>query len=837
MLLGCKTTMPLSYRLATIIVLFLGVTEGKAFSLPATSSVYGIEIKKDTGKVKKDTAKAAAMPAPPKPFVFKPILGLGTGMFSYFGAVTSMHSQLQNPMTSRLGYELTYAQKLTPIIEFNLYAVFGKLSVNERSTSVNWNFLSEIRGGGLHLLFKILPKQDVTPYILTGVESFEFLSKTDMYDQYGNKYYYWNDGSIRNIAQSAPNAAAATTIYRDYSYESDMRELNIGNTGKYSLQTFTIPFGLGFMFHIGKRADLLLGSTLHYTFTNHIDGYGDSIKSKRNDMFLMTSVSLRVDISNHKKNKEDDNGAYLPETLEGVDFAALQNDDYDRDGVRDWDDSCPGTPKGIPVDVKGCPLDKDHDGVPDYLDKQENSAPGAIVDMNGVALTDSAILMQYLMFEDTTGAFAQIEVQNTINAPPGSAGKNVHYTIQLGRFKKGIPPDVMDKLLSIPDVKSITLPDSSTMYTVGSYNDFSVAQMRQQQLINDGLPDAKVVYKKGKEYVEAKSPVEGSAPANNVPVNGNNPPNNNVPNNGNNPGNNNVPVNGNNPPNNNIPNNGNNPGNNNVPVNGNNPPNNNVPNNGNNPGNNNVPNNGNNPGNNNVPVNGNNPPNNSNNPGNNNVPVNGNNPPNNGNPQANNFPSQGNMVYRIQLGAYSHKLSRDVFSNVDNLVEVKTENGFYTYSAGSYTNYMDAVNYKTQLMTQGFPDAFIKAYKGGKRIPLKDAGATYIQPTKEDLNEQVTHESNTLDKSQITFKVQVGVFRGSLPEDKAARFKSMTDLTTDRDSSGLTHYLVGSYTDFETAKKMRDKLASEPVLKDCFIVSYFKDKPIPLDQALSIMKK
>jgi SPOR domain len=195
------------------------------------------------------------------------------------------------------------------------------------------------------------------------------------------------------------------------------------------------------------------------------------------------------------------------------------------------------------------------------------------------------------------------------------------------------------------------------------------------------------------------------------------------------------------------------------------------------------------------------------------------------------------MVYRIQLGAYSHKLSRDLFSNIDNLVEVKTENGFYTYSAGSYTNYMDAVNYKTQLMTQGFPDAFIKAYKDGKRIPLKDAGATYIQPTKEDLNEQVTHETSTLDKTQITFKVQVGVFRGVPPDDMAARFKTLSDLTTDRDTTGLTHYLVGSYTDFESAKNVRDKLGAESVLKDCFVVAYFKDKPMPLDQALDIMKK
>jgi hypothetical protein len=738
--------MPQIRRIIPIIFLILAFYAGHSTVLPKGG--------KDSATAKKDTAHA------PDPFVLRPVLGIGTGLFSYFGNLDAIYGRVQNPMTSRIAYELTYAQRLTPVIELNLDALFGQVAVNRRTPALNWNFQSEIRGGGIHLLFKILPKQSLSPYILTGIESFEYLSKIDLYDQHGNKYYYWNDGTIRNVAQNSPLAASSTIVYRDYSYESDIRAMNINNAGKYSLQTYAVPLGVGFMFKVGKRTDFLIGSTLHYTFTNHIDGYGDSIKSKKNDMFIMSSITLRFDISRKRKNADTSKGGYLPESLEGVDFVALMNDDYDHDGVRDWDDSCAGTPKGVKVDAKGCPLDSDHDGVPDYLDKEENTGKGSLTDGRGVALTDSAIRMQYLMFMDTTGEFAQIEVQNTIASAPGSVGKNVNYTIQLGRFTKGIPPDIMDKLLSIPDVKSTTMPDSSSVYTVGSYNDFSVAQMRQQQLLHDGIPDAKVVYRKGKDFIEAKEAVPGTTPNNNVPVTGNNLPKNN------------VPVTGNN-----------NPPNNNVPVTGNNSP------------------------------------------PNNNIPIN--NPPS----------TSGVMVYRIQLGAYSHKLSRDVFMNVDDIVEVKTENGFYTYSAGSFTNYQDAVNYKTQLMVEGFPDTFIKAYKDGKRIPLKNAGATFIQPTKEDMSEQVTHETNTLDKSQISFKVQVGVFRGAPPQDLANRFKTLADLSTDRDSTGMTHYLVGSYTDFDSAKNMRDKLAAEPLFKNAFVVAYFKDGPIPLSQALSILKQ
>ena len=42
--------------------------------------------------------------------------------------------------------------------------------------------------------------------------------------------------------------------------------------------------------------------------------------------------------------------------------------DADRDGVKDKYDMCLGTPRGVRVDVLGCPIDNDGDGVPDYLD-------------------------------------------------------------------------------------------------------------------------------------------------------------------------------------------------------------------------------------------------------------------------------------------------------------------------------------------------------------------------------------------------------------------------------------------------------------------------------------
>lgn len=44
---------------------------------------------------------------------------------------------------------------------------------------------------------------------------------------------------------------------------------------------------------------------------------------------------------------------------------------------------CPGTPKGVPVDKKGCALDSDGDGVADYKDACPGTPRGNVVDARG----------------------------------------------------------------------------------------------------------------------------------------------------------------------------------------------------------------------------------------------------------------------------------------------------------------------------------------------------------------------------------------------------------------------------------------------------------------------
>jgi hypothetical protein len=75
-----------------------------------------------------------------------------------------------------------------------------------------------------------------------------------------------------------------------------------------------------------------------------------------------------------------------------VQFASIDAEDEDGDGVIDlWDES-PGTPTGVKVDQKGRPLDKDNDGNYDYTDKELESAKNATVDLEGVTYTEDRLI-------------------------------------------------------------------------------------------------------------------------------------------------------------------------------------------------------------------------------------------------------------------------------------------------------------------------------------------------------------------------------------------------------------------------------------------------------------
>jgi hypothetical protein len=436
-------------------------------------------------------------------FILRPTLGLGTGVFSFYGDITNNYKGFHHGV-SRIGYDIRITNPLTDYLDLSFYTIFGTVSANERSATRNLNMWSQIRTGGVVLSYNfnhILPKKrKVEPYIYSGIESFEFLTKTDLYDKYGNFYYYWSDGSIRNIAEEAPNAYQAVEIFRDYVYETDVRESNLDGFGKYPERSWAIPVGIGINMHLNQRWKFRLGTSYHIAFTDRVDGITkESINARQGkkgtDKFVFTSFSINYDLQRLNNKKQINEFELEPDDNQILAF--IDTLDWDGDGVVNIKDSCAKTPSGVAVDAKGCPLDTDGDFVPDYRDDEVYTPKGNYVDTRGVTISEEEYLKRLACLHDTTGMCVIYEsVYNEISVVGKDGNKQIlsanlpkkdsRYVVIIGNEAKNVTASELHKYLGYKDFRTIESGDT-IYYVVGNYKTLEEAIARKNELTKEGI--------------------------------------------------------------------------------------------------------------------------------------------------------------------------------------------------------------------------------------------------------------------------------------------------------------------------------------------------------------
>jgi hypothetical protein len=656
-------------------------------------------------------------------FQLKPSFSLGTGMLGFYGDV-GYQSKYYSPLVSRIGYELRASSPITDWLEVGLFAIHGRLSTNEHGTGRNLNFESRITTGGVQFTYNfnqlLKPGHAVEPWVSVGFESLEFLSKTDLKDAQGRYYHYWSDGTIRDIAEDAPNASSAVVIPRDYTYESDVRESNLDGFGKYREQTWAVPVGVGVKFNLSHGFDARIGTTMHFAATDLIDGVTDqSVENRkgdgRNDRFLFTSFSVGYAISTKPKAKKW-KPTLSPEQMDAI---AL-NDDEDGDGVMDWNDLCPHTPAGTQVDAHGCPLDSDGDGVPDYLDDEPGTLAGAAVDEHGVTLSDDDILRGYLNYKDSgnvTMVSSRVESFGPVGKPsvkrPPIPIKRA-YVVKVGAQTEGISEEMIQRILSLPDVRTIERGDT-TYYVVGNYDALPDAIKRQLQMKGQGFDGTVMMEEDGKLM---DLPSGGITPREEEALN--------------------------------------------MLA-----------------------------------------------------------------PAAPEKPGQ--VVMRVQLGAFRHKLAENIFTKVPDLVTLKDKDGLTRYYTGSFTDINEAAKHKVNMLLDGFEGAFLVAFKDGKRVSITEAGAQLSGP--ENLNNVPVGSINT---EHLTFRVQVGTFVGNVPMETMSKYVDLGNVKPVT-SESATRYLYGSYPSRAAAEEARKELQNLG-FNDAFVVGELNGRIIQAEDADRLLK-
>ena len=192
------------------------------------------------------------------------------------------------------------------------------------------------------------------------------------------------------------------------------------------------------------------------------------------------------------------------------------------------------------------------------------------------------------------------------------------------------------------------------------------------------------------------------------------------------------------------------------------------------------------------------------------------------------------IVYRVQLGAFKNKISTSVFNTSAGVLELKTGESVFRYVTRGYKTIEEAASVRADLVVQGYSDAFVTAYKGGKRIPMNQTKATMDAGYKEDLREDRTF--NSIDKKLLAFKVQLGPLK-KLAQESAMdeKIKDLSNVEKQTTSSGSLRYTTGIFQGLEAAEKYRKELEDKG-FTDAFVIATFKNEVISIQEAMELLK-
>ena len=408
--------------------------------------------------------------------LYKPILSVGVGTLSFFGdigdTIPGKDRINRAPFQGGFSYTLRLVNPINDYLDVAFYAMLGSTSVNQTTESPlhptpnGLLFRSSIKSGGITFNYnfnQLLKKGHIVePYVHLGIESIEYNSEID------------TDGD--NIFDSDESI-----------FYGDNPPLNKYNDEKSNF-ALGIPFEIGAHVHIGNKIKFRVGSAIHFTSTDYIDGINNSGNFPLGfgkDNLLFTHIAIAYDF-NAKKEKPP-----LDPLMDEISMNLLLQDTIDSDGdsIVDHIDFCAKTPPNTPVDQFGCPLDDDIDGVINSKDKELLTFEGVIVNEDGVTMTEDDFMLAYRKYRDSTGEYSEwdtiynksysgplrskLTIDEIINANPTKdpvEKQEKELFIVVGSDVQGVSSEELWEKLADRDFQ-VKESGDSIMYVLGGYDE------------------------------------------------------------------------------------------------------------------------------------------------------------------------------------------------------------------------------------------------------------------------------------------------------------------------------------------------------------------------------
>ncbi len=206
------------------------------------------------------------------------------------------------------------------------------------------------------------------------------------------------------------------------------------------------------------------------------------------------------------------------------------------------------------------------------------------------------------------------------------------------------------------------------------------------------------------------------------------------------------------------------------------------------------------------------------------------------------------VVFKVQIGAFRQPPPDDVFKGFAPVRGENTRLGWVRYTAGLFTSRNQAQLKRNEIRAIGYSDAFVVAYKDGKRIGLSEAEQLITDGYKAPAS-----YSNTADASSspsrgtsavagevipvseikgLLYTVQVGAFRNRFT---AGQLFGITPLI-EYQKSGLYKYGSGVYNDKQKAEGAKSQILGAGVV-DAFVTAFYNGKRISLNEAATIAQQ